>query len=55
MREGCRPKVVWEHPMEKRMPAQGTLGTSNGAEQIGSSMQESGGMFVEMFVDGAVY
>jgi hypothetical protein len=41
--------------MEERMPAQGTPGMSDGAEQIGSSVPEYGGMFVEMFVDGVVY
>ena len=47
--------VVREHSMEMRTLTQGTLGTSDGAKQIGSSVLESGGMFVEIFVDGVVY
>jgi hypothetical protein len=54
-RKGRRHKVLWEHLMEMRTPTQGTLGTSDEDEQIGSSMLESGGVFVEMFVDGVVY
>jgi hypothetical protein len=48
-------KVLHERLVEERMPAQGTPGMSDGAKQIGSSVPEYGGMFVEMFVDGAVY
>ena len=60
MVEGRMPTqlVVWEHPMEMRMPAQGTPECPmrcDEAEQIGSSVPESSGVFVEMFVDGAVY
>jgi hypothetical protein len=46
--------------MEMRTPAQDTRerpmeARCNGAKQIGSSVPESGGVFVEMFVDGVVY